>query len=317
MVIGLYEEWMRPQVSEMFSSQYGILKEDFETLCRQFYEHPFQKDKCIRIVALEEKRVIGFQSFFYWPYTLGSKTYNSYQSGNSLVHPDFRGKGIFQKMLEYLDEHRVRMGVDFLIGFPIDASRNSLLTNRWKNLFNLKWQIRLMNPFSFASPVNIAELKAALSDTPVSPSESQEVIRLSEDQGFLDWRTNYSEKNIYGRYTYKKNNGAACFTLKLNRRNFFITELIIGNFEYSSASEHFINESLASLISKIRPLRFITMLSIAMNDRASSSLLGPLSDQGFRKINREIYFMVKLFVPDQKLNNPGIWNVYRHDIDTW
>src|SRR3954467_5729352 len=98
MDIGLYEEWMRPQISKMFSDQYGIREEAFAQLMSDFYEHPFQKNKCIRIIAKEGNMVTGFQSFFYWPYEINGRVYNSYQSGNSLVRPGFRGKGIFQKL---------------------------------------------------------------------------------------------------------------------------------------------------------------------------------------------------------------------------
>ena len=92
MEIGLYEDWMRLQVSKMFSNEYHIKEEIFADLMEKFYEHPFQKDKCILIVAKEGQIITGFQSFFFWPYEMNGKTYNSYQSGNSLVHPNFRGK---------------------------------------------------------------------------------------------------------------------------------------------------------------------------------------------------------------------------------
>src|SRR5687768_7265779 len=99
MDIVLYENWMKSQVAELFSRQYGIERQAFTQLMDNFYDHPFQAKKSIRIVAKEGDTIVGFQSFFYWPYDYQGRTYNSFQSGNSLVHPDHRGKGIFQKLL--------------------------------------------------------------------------------------------------------------------------------------------------------------------------------------------------------------------------
>ena len=76
MEIGLYEDWMKPQVAKLFCLQYGVNEDNFSKLIDNFYEHPFQKDKCIRIVAKEGKTIIGFQSFIYWPYEYNNKTYN-------------------------------------------------------------------------------------------------------------------------------------------------------------------------------------------------------------------------------------------------
>jgi hypothetical protein len=112
--IAFYEDWMKAQVAKMFSMQYGVDGHFFAKQIEDFYEHPFQKNKSIRIVALDGDKVAGFQSFVYWPYNYGKTTYNSYQSGNSLVHQDYRGKGIFNKLLSFFETEKI--DVDFLIG---------------------------------------------------------------------------------------------------------------------------------------------------------------------------------------------------------
>src|SRR5689334_1140363 len=122
--ITTYAPWMRDQVAELFSLQYGFNKEEFARKMDRFYDHPFQKDRCIRVVALDGEKVAGFQSFFYWPYAFKGKTFNSYQSGNSLVHPDYRGKKIFQKLLNFVDEKKQELRIDFLMGFPVEDSYN-------------------------------------------------------------------------------------------------------------------------------------------------------------------------------------------------
>ena len=94
------------------------------------------------------------------------------------MHPDYRGKGIFQKLLSYLDNHQKELNIDFLIGFPIIDSKNSLLRNNWVNLFNLQWYIKLLNPFSVLMPVNIDKLKRVFNDKLIHNLEKPDYIRL-------------------------------------------------------------------------------------------------------------------------------------------
>ena len=140
---------MRPQVSALFSAQYGTELSVVEKTQEGFYGHSFQREKSIRIVALDGTKVIGFQSLFYWPYQKDGVNYNSLQSGNSLVHPEYRGKGIFQTLLQFLDDYNKDLKIDFLVGFPVEASFKSFLKNKWSNPFDLVWQMKIINPFGF------------------------------------------------------------------------------------------------------------------------------------------------------------------------
>jgi GNAT superfamily N-acetyltransferase len=151
MEIRLYEDWMKQQVHQLFSKQYGRTDDEVAMTMEQFYEHPFQKDKCIRLVAMDGDKVAGFQSLFFWPYQKNGKLYHSFQSGNSLVHPDYRGKGVFQQLLRYLDDYNKNLNIDFLMGFPVQMSYGSFMKCNWDNPLNLVWYIRFLNPFAFLS----------------------------------------------------------------------------------------------------------------------------------------------------------------------
>jgi len=120
--IALYEPWMIDQIIRMIVQEYNFLEDDERSLIRNFYEHPFQREKSIRIVALDGENVVGFQSFFYWPYLFEGKPVNTYQSGNSIVDPNYRGRRIFSLLLGYLDKVRGNQNIDFLMGFPARAS---------------------------------------------------------------------------------------------------------------------------------------------------------------------------------------------------
>lgn len=68
----------------------------------------------------------GFQSFFYWPVVVDGRLIRSYQSGNTLVHPDFRGQRLFARMLNYIHEPESGFNCELLIGFPSKAPITAL-----------------------------------------------------------------------------------------------------------------------------------------------------------------------------------------------
>lgn len=318
MDICLYEDWMKHQVAKLFSVQYGIREDAFAQLIGNFYELPFQKDKCIRIVAKEGDTIIGFQSFFFWPYLYEGREINAYQSGNSLVHPDHRGKGIFQKLLSYLDQHREQLKIDVLIGFPIDASVGSLLRNKWLNIFNLQWFLKMGNPFSILIPVNLKKLNAYFPSVEARdyPGTSS-VIKLSHHPSFNAWRATHYDTNNYFSFVYKSGKEELVLKLKINIRKKRIKELIIGDVITSSYQEDFLEDAFHHFLKTARKVRCITVFSIACNVHCEQDLSRILKKCGFEKIKKQIYFCVKPFTQETIYRDPAKWMIFRGDIDTW
>jgi hypothetical protein len=319
MEVGLYEDWMKPQVARLFHLQYGIPEKEFAELIDHFYDLPFQKDKCIRIIAREGNTIIGFQSFFYWPYLYRGQVLNSYQSGNSLVHPDHRGKGIFQKLLDYLDIHREEMKIDLLTGFPIDASIGSLLRNKWQNIFNLSWYLLPIHPLSVLLPLNKQELRKRFPETDgtgVSEAD-KDLIRIDHSKAFGDWRRTHYDRENYFSFRYSENNQECLFKLKINLRKKVIKELIIGDVITSSYERGFLTAAFGQLIREAKQVRCITLLTIALNEKCANGLAALLPQLKFRKIKRDIYFCIKPFSEKAPVGSVDKWVVYRGDIDTW
>ena len=141
---------MNPQVIRLFSAFYGTPENEVLNIQNKFYGHSFQNGKAIKIVALMDDKVLGFTSFSYWPYKKKGVLYNSFQVGNAMIHPDYRGKGIFPKLLKYVDDNFQNLGVDFLFAFPhITASYPSFMRSGYMNPFDLIWGIKMINPFAF------------------------------------------------------------------------------------------------------------------------------------------------------------------------
>ena len=315
MTIQKYEDWMRQQVVAFFDMEYATGAAQFDTLFGQFYEQEFQRTRCIRIVALDGDRVAGFQSFFYWPVVIGGKEVQSYQSGNSLVHPDYRGKGLFGKMLNYIHESGSGFNAELLIGFPVEASYNSFMRNGWKNPFNLQWYIKPLNPVRsfFSNPEK--QLQKAWGDRKKNDFKADlSTVYVAQRTDFDTYRFAYETGDFY-RFTFELEGKRAYFELKAQRRKRIIRELVIGKFLVTHADQDFMQRALNALIREVKRSANFTLLSFAVNHH-STDLVSIVTSVGMRPIEKRIYFIAKGPLADA-VNDWSSWWMYRSDIDTW
>lgn len=315
MTIQKYEDWMRPQVVALFDMEYATGAAQFDALFGQFYEQEFQRERCIRIVALDGERVAGFQSFFYWPVVIGGKEVQSYQSGNSLVHPDYRGKGLFGKMLNYIHEPGSGFNAELLIGFPVEASYNSFMRNGWKNPFNLQWYIKPLNPILslFSNPEK--QLRKAWGERKKDDFKGDHShVYVAQRTDFDTYRFAYETGDFY-RFTFESEGKMAYFELKAQRRKRIIRELVIGKFLVTHADQDFMKRALHALLREVKRSANFTLLSFAVNHE-SADLLKVVSAAGMRPIEKRIYFIAKGPLADA-VNDWSSWWMFRSDIDTW
>ena len=315
MTIQKYEDWMRPQVVALFDMEYATGTTQFDKLFGLFYEQEFQRKECIRIIALEGERVAGFQSFFYWPVVINGREVRSYQSGNSLVHPDFRGKGLFGKMLNYIHEPESGFDAELLIGFPVEASYNSFMRNGWKNPFNLQWYIKPMNPvLSFFSSPEKQLLKAFGNRQTNNVRADTSLVYVAQRDDFDLYRFGYETGDFY-RFTFEQEGKKAFFEMKAQRRKRIIRELVIGKFLTTHADEDFMRMAILSLMREVKRSANFTLISFAVNSE-SRMLTRVLSDLGLRAIDKKIYFIAKGALAEG-VTDWSNWWMFRSDIDTW
>jgi len=320
LVFSFYDQSMRNQVIDLFCEEYGNEKLQFSEYFDNFYNHPFQKDKAIRIVALDESVVAGFVSFSYWPYIINEKPRASYQCGNVIVNKNYRGKGLYNRMLDFLDEQQANLNIDFLVGFPIKPILGLYLKNKWTNLLDINWYVKLINPMGFLFAINQQKLMATFesnySKTEYIPRKSHFV--LDRNLLFKDWRSKYS--NLSPTYYYifeKKDNWFTC-ELKFQKRGKYINELIVGDVQTNSTNdESFVFEALAQLKKKARGLKFITILSFCCNEMYNDIVFSCVKKIGFFKIKNSIHFITKNYKSNLDINKAENWVLYRRDIDTW
>ncbi len=316
--IDFYSDWMKEQVIMLFCEQYNEDKNQFTLFFEKFYEHGFQKEKAIKIVALKGRKVVGFQSFFYWPYQSNGVTYNSFQSGNSLVNADYRGQGLFRRMLEFVYEND--KDIDFIVGFPVQASFNSFIRNKWENLFNLQWYIKkvsfiaLMTNLAFRSEKRLSNVFSSQS---ISIKEELNIdeLKLINNSEFKNWRNSYS-KDIKYYFCFKNEGKIIEFELKYNVRNKIIGELIIGRISSSSNDEKFILLGVNQLLKKAKKTKVITLVSTALNP-TNNNVVNLVMKKKFKIINKQIYFITKGTEGKELLKTSKSWNLSRSDIDTW
>lgn len=316
--IRYYEDWMRLQVLAMFREEYGADEKSFERFFNHLYEHPFQKEKCIRLAAVEGEKVAGFQSFFYWPYTFNGKMLYTLQSGNTLVHKDFRGKGLFQKLINYVFENDNSVKADFMMGFPVVASFKGFIKNKWLNVLNLKWYVRIMNPVAIAFPIGLNKRFVHK----FQPSQNTaEKFKLSESKEFVDWKEGLKNTNHkYYFYTAEVNDGKKItFELRTQVRKKVIKELIIGKVFFEQGTEQYLEIGIKKLLRDVRKSLSVTMISIAINEDCKlPDYAESVKKCGFKKIENEIHFIVRPVRKDsEQETTAALWDIGRADIDTW
>ena len=319
--ITLHEPWMKQQVVDSFCKQYGNSVEQFSEFFSKFYDNDFQKGNSLRLVAILGDVVAGFASFCKWPYKVYGKEINSLQCGNVIISENFRGKGLYNKMLDYLNEHHSRFKIDLIIGFPIKEILKLYLKSQWKNPFNISWYISVTNIFSVLFPVNKKKMESLFLTEPKyqinSPYSNK--IELVKTKEFFTWHKSYNFIFDYYFFRIEHENEYIEFTLKINYREKFIKELIIGDITTNSHSIDFIKNAFKKLQKAAFKTGFISFISIAINDLDKNALIFKvISNLKFKKIEKDIKFIYRNFNADENLlSNPTNWVLYRRDLDTW
>lgn len=315
-VITNYEEWMNSQAVQMFSDFYGTPAAEVMAVQKRFFEHPFQKDRVIRIAALKGEQVVGFVSFAYWPYTKNGTTYKSYQVGNAMIHPQYRGNGIFPMLLKYVDDHCKQLGVDFLFAFPhLSASYPSFMRSGYVNAFDMVWGVRIINPFAFLK--NPESILKKFSTSPAIMYEGDSInFRLNRTQNFNDWFFGSRSINNYAYYNFAKGSTAITFYLKAHKRGRWLNELIIGDIRAKNADNEDFKKAFNSFFSIVLKSLAISIVSIAYNSCLPDQKTAIITRK-FRKIKPIIHFVYRNYLEQVNLSNPTEWELYRADLDTW
>jgi len=318
-VIEIWNDRFIGAAGQLYAAEYGgDAKDHIARFCKT-YDHDFQKNREMRIVATQGDNLVGIQSLFFWPYTREGQTYNVLQSGNSIVAPQCRGQGVFGKILKEQDEIlKQRKDVDFLIGFPVDASRGSFLKNGWLPLEGLSWRVRILNPLGFIIPAK----PESVMDHLALQAEDEEILdcdptkfRIANGPQFMEWRRSFRQEHELI-VPVKVAGGRVSFRLKIEVRR-KAPVAIIGDVMSSTDDMVLITEAFSKLF-RILKRSGAAAAAVCYNPLAAISA-NAVMDRVFPfKTKKSVNVIVKPVRPNMpEIKNSKNWVLYRADIDTW
>lgn len=319
LLFGEYEPWMKDQVVDMFCEQYGNERTQFAEYFDRFYS-TYQEGKSLRFVITDAKTVAGFVSFSYWPYVVEGIKTNSYQCGNVIINRNYRGKGLYNQLLEYVNQQAVKYEIDFMVGFPIKEIVKLYLKSNWKAPFSLPWHVSIVNPMGKLFVVNDKKLSGVFASAQkyfkAFPGNEQNT--LATDESFCVWNTHYNNLTKRHYFVYEEGENCVEFGLKLTRRK-YLNELIIGDVHTTVRDSVFITRAFRQLKRRARKIMGISILSFCYNPQVNNDpFAAALKHTGFRMIEKDVKFIVNNFrLREKDLLDPKKWMLFRRDIDTW
>ncbi len=286
-----FQPGMTPGMVEMFLLEYGGDRSQVEAKLRhRFDSEAVRLREGINLVGLAGERVVAKQAFTPWRYCRAGQPYNSFQSGNSLVHPDFRGRGIFLRMLEEGNKIASAKGMDFFMGFPGQESYGAFIRDKW---IDLGWESLT--------------------------TRTQDVgggFRLSEERHFLAWRYSLECIENYRYFQYAGLGQEVSFVLRLNSSR-GVREVWIGQIRKHACSTFFLANALRALSREVRRDTRVAALSLAMLSPLRSTCLA-LAMAGFIPNERVAPLLVKPHKAIEGLPDRSQWReTCLEDVDVW
>lgn len=98
------------------------------------------------IVAIENGKIIGARPFLIAEMWLGNKKVKTAQHCDTMVHPDYQGRGIFNQMGKFAIQYLKDNGYALSYGFPNPMSRPGFLKQGYRIVAETENMFRVANP---------------------------------------------------------------------------------------------------------------------------------------------------------------------------
>lgn len=171
---------------------------------RESWNWKYEKNvfgKPIHIVATYDETIVGFRSFWPWEFVCRGRTLKAYQPVDTVVHPDYQGKGLFTKLTVKAVKEAMKMKADFLFNFPNQNSLPGYVNLGWNYVAKLPWLVKPLRPFHLtktltnnekATPVELDEKYR------ITPEMCDDLLERESFDGLL--RTRQSKELLWWRY---------------------------------------------------------------------------------------------------------------------
>ncbi|MEY3982743.1 MAG: hypothetical protein RL160_300 [Bacteroidota bacterium] len=277
------------------------------------YEHPYQQGRNRIILATEGEALAGMISYVYWPLNNTEAGCRSFQMTGLLVSPDFRGQGVFSKLLEAMKEWGVKEKADFMIGFPVPLSKPTFVKKGWTNSFDLQWFIQ---PLSLWAALRRKPFSGKGFSTKVPDHiKADSYLQTAADPEFWQYREALMPEWTSYWFTYDSGDQKVSIQFRTGIRK-GLSEATIGKIYAGNASASTIKNALKRLFEALRKDGSIVFVSIAVNPQCHSETLKAV-EKRFIKISKRIHFINICFTGRSEGLQPENWNLMRGDLETW
>jgi hypothetical protein len=199
------------------------------------------KNSPMLILAKHHDIVVSFCSWIPWEFHYKDKKFLGYQSGEAATDVNYRGKGVFSKIMKYANEIGLKRDIDFLFAYNHSDSLTYGPTIRvgYYPIAVNYFFVRPISPFrktvagSFSLNPNFAfdtMLKETDKITPII------------DYNYCKWRYLDNTKN-YEIIEYNESNGSAVFYLRKKKYR-GLNELLLLDCQFNNFNDNFIKNSL-------------------------------------------------------------------------
>jgi GNAT superfamily N-acetyltransferase len=104
-------------------------------------------------VAINDKEIVGLRTFMRWIWGVNGAELTALRAVDTVVHPDYRGKGIFSRLTLLLLEQVQSEGANFIFNTPNKASLPGYLKMGWRRVTRVPVSIRPVHLFRTLSRV--------------------------------------------------------------------------------------------------------------------------------------------------------------------
>ena len=160
------------------------------------HRNPFGTSPCL--LAEAEGRLVGLRVFMRWDWLAQGTAWPAIRAVDTATHPEWRGKGIFNRLTLALVERMTAEGMAFVFNTPNDQSRPGYLKMGWVDVGRVTVHVRISRPLRIAGALARSRLSADPTVTTAPPGNiGLPVSALIEDpalEHFLQGRATPSQR---------------------------------------------------------------------------------------------------------------------------
>jgi GNAT superfamily N-acetyltransferase len=275
------------QLVDLMNSQYSR-KKNGEYFKWQFFNSPYNP---VLIIAEIDKKIIGM-------FGLQKRKLNNGnlfgQAIDMLVSPEYRGKGIFNKMVNYALNQFTKL--DAICVFPNLNGKNAVMKLGWKNI----------------AKINDMFLKDQISEQRRDIEyQRSALIEFDFNESIKKWRFNNHPEHKYFYRVIDKNNFAVTKIFRDPITNCKYGDIVFIKYNDKSLLKNIYRRSVSFLYSKEAE----SITTWALPHTYEYKILIQL---GFKQKIRERYFCLKVFNPKfNNLYNVNNWRLFQADAEIY